>query len=48
VVTYHLDEIRDYSEFTVPGGPADEMGELFGTIRRADAVVVPDPHSIPG
>ena len=28
----HLDEIRDQSEFTVPGGPADEMGELFGTI----------------
>ena len=28
----HLDEIRDDSDFTVPGGPADEMGELFGTI----------------
>jgi hypothetical protein len=28
----HLDEIRDQSEFTEPGGPADEMGELFGTI----------------
>ena len=28
----HLDEIRDKSAFTVPGGPADEMGELFGTI----------------
>jgi NAD(P)-dependent dehydrogenase (short-subunit alcohol dehydrogenase family) len=28
----HLDEIRDQSEFTVPDGPGDEMGELFGTI----------------
>jgi len=28
----HLDEIRDQSEFTVPDGPADEMGELFATI----------------
>jgi NAD(P)-dependent dehydrogenase (short-subunit alcohol dehydrogenase family) len=28
----HLDEIRDQSEYTVPAGPADEMGELFGTI----------------
>jgi NAD(P)-dependent dehydrogenase (short-subunit alcohol dehydrogenase family) len=28
----HLDEIRNASDFTVPGGPADEMGELFGTI----------------
>jgi hypothetical protein len=28
----HLAEIRDDSDFTVPGGPADEMGELFGTI----------------
>ena len=25
----HLDEIRDESGYTVPGGPADEMGELF-------------------
>jgi hypothetical protein len=32
----------------VPSGPADEMGELFGTIMTADAVVVPDPESIPG
>ena len=28
----HLDAIRDDSEFSVPGGPADEMGELFRTI----------------
>ena len=28
----HLDEIRGDSDFTVPGGPADEMGELFRTI----------------
>jgi hypothetical protein len=28
----HLAEIRDDSDFTVPGRPADEIGELFGTI----------------
>jgi NAD(P)-dependent dehydrogenase (short-subunit alcohol dehydrogenase family) len=28
----HLDEIRNTAEFTIPRGPADEMGELFGTI----------------
>ena len=28
----HLDEIRDESGYTVPGGPAEEMSELFATI----------------
>jgi NAD(P)-dependent dehydrogenase (short-subunit alcohol dehydrogenase family) len=28
----HLEEIRDETGYTVPGGPADEMGELFATI----------------
>jgi hypothetical protein len=28
----HLDEIRDEADYTVPSGPADEMGELFATI----------------
>jgi NAD(P)-dependent dehydrogenase (short-subunit alcohol dehydrogenase family) len=28
----HLDEIRDDAHYTVPGGPADEMSELFATI----------------
>jgi NAD(P)-dependent dehydrogenase (short-subunit alcohol dehydrogenase family) len=28
----HLDEIRDDARYTVPGGPADEMSELFATI----------------
>ena len=28
----HLEEIRDEAGYTVPGGPADEMGELFATI----------------
>ncbi len=34
----HLDEIRDTADYTVPGGPADEMSELFATIvtNRAD------------
>jgi NAD(P)-dependent dehydrogenase (short-subunit alcohol dehydrogenase family) len=27
----HLDEIRDEAGYTVPGGPADEMTELFAT-----------------
>lgn len=28
----HLDEIRDEAGYTVPGGPADEMSELFASI----------------
>jgi NAD(P)-dependent dehydrogenase (short-subunit alcohol dehydrogenase family) len=28
----HLDTIRDEADYTVPGGPADEMIELFATI----------------
>ena len=28
----HLDEFRDEAGFTVPGGPADEMTELFAAI----------------
>ena len=28
----HLDDIRDEAGYTVPGGPADEMAELFATI----------------
>jgi NAD(P)-dependent dehydrogenase (short-subunit alcohol dehydrogenase family) len=28
----HLDEIRDEDGYSVPGGPADEMSELFATI----------------
>jgi NAD(P)-dependent dehydrogenase (short-subunit alcohol dehydrogenase family) len=28
----HLEQIRDEAGYTVPGGPADEMGELFATI----------------
>jgi NAD(P)-dependent dehydrogenase (short-subunit alcohol dehydrogenase family) len=28
----HLDEIRDEAGYTVPGGPADEMTEVFATI----------------
>ncbi|OBH43598.1 short-chain dehydrogenase [Mycobacterium mantenii] len=28
----HLDEIRDEAGYTVPGGPGDEMSELFATI----------------
>ena len=28
----HLDEIRDESGYTVPGGPAEEMSELFAAI----------------
>lgn len=32
----HLDEIRDEAGYTVPGGPADEMGELFTTIMTTD------------
>ena len=28
----HLSEIRDETGYTVPGGPADEMAELFATL----------------
>jgi hypothetical protein len=28
----HLDEIRDEAGYTVPGGTADEMSELFATL----------------
>jgi NAD(P)-dependent dehydrogenase (short-subunit alcohol dehydrogenase family) len=28
----HLDEIRDETGYTVPGGPADEVAALFATI----------------
>ena len=28
----HLDEIRDENGYTVPGGPADEVAELFATL----------------
>jgi NAD(P)-dependent dehydrogenase (short-subunit alcohol dehydrogenase family) len=31
-VREHFAEIRDEADYTVPGGPADEMGELFATI----------------
>jgi NAD(P)-dependent dehydrogenase (short-subunit alcohol dehydrogenase family) len=31
----HLEEIRDETRYTVPGGPADEMGDLFATIMRS-------------
>jgi len=31
-VRNHLGEIRDEDGYTVPGGPADEMTELFATI----------------
>ncbi|MGD1171353.1 SDR family NAD(P)-dependent oxidoreductase [Mycobacterium seoulense] len=30
----HLDEIRDETGYTVPGGPADEIAELFATIKN--------------
>jgi NAD(P)-dependent dehydrogenase (short-subunit alcohol dehydrogenase family) len=33
----HLDEIRDEADYTVPGGPADEMGQLFATIMATQA-----------
>lgn len=29
----HFDEIREEDDYTVPGGVADEMAELFGTIQ---------------
>lgn len=32
----HLEEIRDEAGYTVPGGPADEMSELFATIMAND------------
>lgn len=31
----HLGEIRDEAGYTVPGGPADEMSELFATIMNS-------------
>jgi NAD(P)-dependent dehydrogenase (short-subunit alcohol dehydrogenase family) len=31
----HLEEIRDETGYTVPGGPADEMSELFATIMNS-------------
>ena len=34
----HLDEIRDEAGYTVPGGTADEMTELFATIMSAPEV----------
>jgi NAD(P)-dependent dehydrogenase (short-subunit alcohol dehydrogenase family) len=33
----HFAEIRDETDYTVPGGPADEMGELFATILASQA-----------
>ena len=34
----HLDEIPNEGGYTVPGGPADEMSELFATIMAAPNV----------
>lgn len=34
----HLDGIRDEAGYTVPGGPADEVSELFATIISASNV----------
>jgi NAD(P)-dependent dehydrogenase (short-subunit alcohol dehydrogenase family) len=33
----HFAEIRDETDYTVPGGPADEMGELFAKILASQA-----------
>jgi NAD(P)-dependent dehydrogenase (short-subunit alcohol dehydrogenase family) len=33
----HLAEIRDETGYTVPGGPADEMSELFATLMTNEA-----------
>lgn len=33
----HLDEIRDETGYSVPGGPADEMAELFATMMASQA-----------
>jgi len=33
----HFAEIRDDTDYTVPGGPADEMSELFATILASQA-----------
>jgi NAD(P)-dependent dehydrogenase (short-subunit alcohol dehydrogenase family) len=33
----HLAQIRDDTDYTVPGGPADEMTELFATILASQA-----------
>lgn len=32
----HLEDTRDESDYTMPGGPADEMSELFTTIMTSD------------
>ena len=39
----HLDEIRDEAGYTVPGGPADEMSELFATITPQQLNAIPTP-----
>jgi len=39
----HLDEIRDEAGYTVPGGPADEMSELFSTIMTEATLDRPTP-----
>jgi NAD(P)-dependent dehydrogenase (short-subunit alcohol dehydrogenase family) len=33
----HFEEIRDDADYTVPGGPADEMSQLFATIMANQA-----------
>ncbi|OBF09391.1 short-chain dehydrogenase [Mycobacterium sp. ACS4054] len=33
----HFEAIRDESGYTIPGGPADEMAELFATIARVSS-----------
>jgi NAD(P)-dependent dehydrogenase (short-subunit alcohol dehydrogenase family) len=42
----HLDEIRDEAGYTVPGGPADEMSELFGTILAGPNVELSGPKAV--
>lgn len=34
----HLDEIRDETGYSVPGGPEDEMAALFATIMASQPV----------
>jgi NAD(P)-dependent dehydrogenase (short-subunit alcohol dehydrogenase family) len=41
----HLDEIRDEAGYTVPGGPADEMRELFATIMAPNVELGPGVSS---
>jgi NAD(P)-dependent dehydrogenase (short-subunit alcohol dehydrogenase family) len=41
----HLDEIRDEAGYTVPGGPADEMSELFATIMAPNVELGPGVSS---